>query len=302
MNFKGVLKKWVIPPGFLELLADRSKHKKKFIEDNKIEYLPQEKQNELRSFFGADKGRCFILATGPSIAKQDLSILKGEKCIAVSMFHLHENLTFIKPAWHVFAPVHPPFDFKTVETIVKSAYDKYREIPDVKFLFGHNSYSFSYFNYLKTCEKKVRSFFEERGYFINYSNAQELTEDNIAVEEKWDILKDPFSMRTVIYSAIQLAYCLGFTEIILVGCDHDYLKDVSRVENHHFYEEKKGFSDKEHLAGFSKEKWFFEYYKRWKDYRLMRDFLNSRGIKIINATEEGMLDVFPQKKLTTFFE
>ena len=70
--------------------------------------------------------------------------------------------------------------------------------------------------------------------------------------------------------------------------------DIKRITNHHFYEESQGISDVEHLRQFTSEKWFEEYYFRWKQYRLMKEYLNHKGVFIYNATRGGMLDVFPR--------
>jgi uncharacterized iron-regulated protein len=37
---------------------------------------------------------------------------------------------------------------------------------------------------------------------------------------------------------------------------------------------------------------------RWKDYRLMNEYAASKGVKIINATNGGLLDVFERRELT----
>jgi hypothetical protein len=240
--------------------------------------------------------RVFILATGPSIKSQDLTLLQGEHCIAVSMFHLHQHINIIKPIWHVLAATHPPFKFDTSKIIFDTLLDKYRS-HDINFLIGTTPYEYSYFNYLTSEGQAFAKHFGPNVFFANYGNSQPLDDHNYKSEEIWNIEKDPFTVRTVVYAAIQLAHHLGFHEIVLLGCDHDYLTDISRVENHHFYPESSGYSDKENLSAFTKERWFFEYYMRWKQYRLMDEYFRERGGKIINATEGGMLDVFPRMDL-----
>ena len=128
-----------------------------------------------------------------------------------------------------------------------------------------------------------------------------MSDANAGSEAVWDITGRPFLARTVIYGAIQLAAYLGCTQIYLLGCDHDYLADVKRTENH-FYQESKGNpDDRQHLEAFTTERWFQEYHRRWHDYRLMRTVLEKRGVQIINATDGGMLDVFPRASLNSLF-
>ena len=293
MKFNTFIKKWIIPPGFIEL--GRSAQNAK---SNTQSELGHVETSYLYPFKNEYKnGRCFILATGPSIQNQDLTILEGQYCIAVSMFHLHGAIRQIKPIWHVLAATHPPFKYELPQKFFSTARTAYKDFTEMKFLLGSITYQYSYYNYLTTQDNTFFTEFENRVHFVNFDNSPKLSEKNFMDENVWDLEATPFKSRTVIYSAIQLAYYLGFKEIVLVGCDHDYLTDINRVENHHFYEESKGVSDKDHLSGFDKEKWFFEYYCRWRDYRLMKEFLGSKGVKIINATDGGMLDVFERREL-----
>lgn len=302
MAINRFLKKWIVPQGFLEL--------KRSIRNpnNSVQpYSIQKKSNMAiaANSLGAFKGRyirkrCYILATGPSIEKQDLTILRGQHCIAVSMFHLHRDIKLLKPIWHVLAPTHAPFKYELPEKFFSSAFSAYSDLDDINFLLGSVTYEYSYHNYLTKEPNKFLSRFNDFIHFVDFDNCPTLGEREFMNEEVWDLEKRPFKPRTVIYTAIQLAYFLGFNEIVLVGCDHDYLNDINRVENHHFYEESKGVSDKEHLGLFDRERWFFEYYSRWRDFRLMRTFLMSKGVRVFNATEGGMLDVFERRNLESF--
>ncbi len=300
MSLKSILRNWIIPPGFYRIknrLGNISNDNSSSIKSKHptLKVIPESFRDKY-----AGK-RCFILATGPSIKNQDLKVLEGELCIAVSMFHLHPDIELINPIWHVLAPPHPPFKFDAVDKIFSTAVKSYQNSNEVNFLLGTTDYEFSYYNYLNAKEGEFLKVFREHIYFADYRKAKLLTEQNFSDENIWDIRESPFVIRTVIYSAIQLAYFLGFKEIVLLGCDHDYLLDFNRVEDHHFYDEQKGFSDKEHLHSFSKEKWFLEYYSRWRDYRLMRDFLDSQGVNVINASKKTMLDVFPLKEFESLF-
>ncbi len=239
---------------------------------------------ELRNIHAGQ--RCFILATGPSVQTQDLTGLAGEVCIAVSHFFLHKDIDRIDPAYHVVAPYHPPFDFQTLRILFDGFSERYDD--RVTYLMGHTPYEHSVWNFLGANPGCRR----ERMYFVDYTDSVQLSEDDCRRPEVWDLDGRPFEPRTVIYTAIQAAAYMGFSEIYLLGCDHDYLNDTTRVTNHHFYREEEGVSDAEHLSAFTTERWFKEYYFRWMQYRLMRDHLDSRGVTIYNATAGGMLDVF----------
>jgi hypothetical protein len=236
--------------------------------------------------------RCFILATGPSIREQDLSVLNGELCIAVSHFFLHKDIKLISPRYHVLAPYHPPFNFNDLEVVFSGFNEKYTE--EVNYIFGYRPYDFSIYNFINN----FPNYSPKKYFYVNYTNSQPLNEENYMLSSSWDISRNPFQVRTVIYTAIQLAAYMGCKKIFLVGCDHDYLLDTKRVVNHHFYKEEEGVSDVKHLSSFTTERWFEEYYFRWKQYRLMQEYLRSKDCEIYNATHGGMLDVFPRITLS----
>lgn len=301
MNTKNSLKTiayWTLPQGIQTTIRDiyRQTRKSYHQQDSKT-YAVASMAKKNSIFKNKHQGeRCFILATGPSVNKQDLSILKGELCFAVSHFFLHKDIKIIAPKYHILAPYHYPFDFQTLEKVFSGFNSHYSK--DVTYFFGYRPYDYSIYDFLQTKPQYKR----ENSYYINYSNSQALDRNNYLNSEVWNICYSPFEIRTVIYSAIQTAIYMGCKEIYLIGCDHDYLNDTTRVTNHHFYKEEDGVSDAEHLKSFSTEKWFEEYYFRWKQYRLMKEFANLNNIKIFNATQGGMLDVFPRVKLSTLFK
>jgi hypothetical protein len=276
---------WILPPG-----VDR------FLRDRLLVLLRMKAQMEngfcfsgIRQFRNLHQGaRCFILATGPSINTQDLKWLKDEICIGVGFFALHPDAGVIKPSYHVEAALHPPFDFGTAEKCFAS----YRHYPPDTIVFlAHTTYRYSFINYLKKSPRQDRRTF----FHINYAGYRMLTGSNYMKPSVWDITRSPFAARKVVYSAIQLAAYMGFTTIYLLGCDHDYLNDLTRVSDHHFYKDRQsGVSDVDHLSAFSTEWWFLQYYLRWKEYRLMNEYLRTKGVRVYNATNGGMLDVFPR--------
>lgn len=286
---KDALKKtayWILPQGFQSVLKEMYSHFRSMCLPKEMKTLFA--RNE--KFYNIHKGkRCFILATGPSINKQDLRPLRNEICIAVSAFYVHKEIKTIRPLYHVEAPSHPPFGIEVAHTSFEGYRKNYSD--ETIYFLGHSQYVFSYFNYLKQNPHIKKDNF----YFLNYCYPIILNENNYNRQSLWDICSPLFAVRTVIYSAIQIAAYMGFKEIYLLGCDHDYLMDLNRITDHHFYkDEESGISDAEHLSAFNTEWWFCQYYYRWKEYRLMNDYLTSNGCRIFNATNGGMLDVFPR--------
>lgn len=239
--------------------------------------------------------RCFILATGPSINKQDLKPLRNEICIAVSEFYLHPDISTISPAYHVLAPHHVPYNFDMVRKTFEAFHTYYQN--EVNIFLGYNPYKYSYLNFLMNHPE----FNNENIYFLNYCYASVLEESNYSKADLWDITKRLFGPRTAVYSAIQVAAYMGFSEIYLLGCDHDHLSDVNRGRSTHFFPDSKGETDDRNEWP-STEQLLYALYLRWRQYRLMQEYLEKKNQRIFNATAGGMLDVFPRVDLKRLME
>lgn len=236
--------------------------------------------------------RCFILASGPSIKNQDLALIKNEWCISMSMFFLHEQYETIKPHYHVFAPNHSPFDFE----LTKKYLEGLEKVVswDQEVFFCHKQYKYSYYNFVR----ENPNLKPKKSRFIDYTESEEISENNYCKDSAWDISERPFTLRSALYPCIQLAVYMGFDEIYLLGVDHDYLVNLSEDgSSAHFYDYRNGVKDSPFYT--SKEKLFYGFYKRWKHYRLMRESLEQKGVRIYNASEGSYLDVFPRVKLST---
>ena len=278
---------WTLPLGFQNLLRPSSGP-----DSLSAPASPQVDAKSNRLFKDRHQGqRCFICATGPSVKDQDLAALAGELCIGVSFFFLHPDISTIRPLYHLLAPNHPPFDFDLAARYFDGIQKNYA--PTTTIFCGHRPYAFSYLNYIA----QESLILPNELHFVDYSQSPTLGEANHMEEDLWDITAHPFEVRTVLYSAIQLAAYMGCDPIYLLGCDHDYLRDLGRTENHFYAEDGGNPNDAQHLNEFATERWFLEYYCRWRDYRLMQDYLRSRGRQIFNATDGGMLDVFPRVSL-----
>lgn len=291
-KFKRILKD-IVPPliskGIIKALDNY-----RFISIDK--YLNRSFKSNI-DFHNIHKGRrCFILGCGPSINEQNLLPLKNELCISVSQFYLHQHFAQIKPAYHMHAPNHPPFDRTDMEKIIFGQNKIFENHKPICF-YGHRKYEHSLYN----CFKNLNILHDPQIRFINYWHNVTINESNYLKKDLWDISKMPFQPNTVIFCAIQLAVYMGIQTIYLLGCDHDYLVDLKRTIGIHFYNEKAGLDDNKNLKQFNSERFFEEYYTRWKRYRLMRQYADLNCMKIFNATKGGMLDVFDRIEFDKLF-
>lgn len=207
-QIKRILKNWVIPPGYFNIIKGHQNRKKSA--------TPQEVLNsalEIKNKKNTHKDeKCFILATGPSINSMDLSPLEERNCISVSHFYLHKLASIIKPAYHVLAPYHPPFDFDSLKKIFDGLASTYNH--SIQYFFGYQNYEYSIYNFFEQYKEYKKLFTYS---FINYSESEPLNDKNYMQKNIWDISLNPFLIRTVIYEAIQIAFYLGFKKYIYLG-------------------------------------------------------------------------------------
>lgn len=235
--------------------------------------------------------RCFILATGPSIKSQNLELLKNEICISVSNFFVHPAYDIIKPKYHCIAPFHLP--------LVEESWDRWMEDldkhinlknPDARVLFS-----------LSDIKRNTRNntFNSTDRYYFDFSGTmQDLSVNGI------DLTKPIIAPQSVPVMALQAAIYMGFNEIYLLGCDHDWIQHINI--SRHFYQEDEHAVNNYHgvnreWEGSDVESECRAYVTLWQQYKLLRHISNNNNVPIINSTEGGMLDVFPRRDFLQLF-
>ncbi|MDD5370407.1 MAG: DUF115 domain-containing protein [Anaerolineaceae bacterium] len=105
---------------------------------------------------------------------------------------------------------------------------------------------------------------------------------------------------TVTYTALQVAYFLGFSQVVLVGVDHNYVTQgkpnatvVSQGDDPNHFDP--GYFGK----GF---RWQLPDLVQWEDaYRLARRTFEADGRSVVDATVGGKLAVFPKVDYESLF-
>ena len=95
-----------------------------------------------------------------------------------------------------------------------------------------------------------------------------------------------FDGNTITYSVIQMAVYMGFTEIYLLGCDSDFSGKTKHIISYEENKDDVAVKGTENFAAVS-----------GIAYMTAKEFGDSHGIKIINSTNGGKLEVFPRKNL-----
>lgn len=116
-------------------------------------------------------------------------------------------------------------------------------------------------------------------------------EPNLLFSSKIDLSKMTLSYNTTASMAIMVAMYMGFKDIRLHGFNHDWLAnpDFSR----HFYSDKKDTTDK--WNQFSYHQQIVVVDRIWRIYIKLSKLCMSKGIKVINCTENSFLDVFEKE-------
>ncbi len=225
-------------------------------------------RRRIRSLQNAYVGRkAVIICNGPSLLKSDLSLLDGVYTFGLNKINLLFDKSSFRPSCVVSVNPH----------VIEQNADFFNRSSLMLFL---DRYAVSF----------VRS--RSNVIFLHSSMHQKFARDcSMSIHQG----------ATVTFVAMQLAFHMGFQEVGLVGCDHNFAA--------------KGPPNKEVIAGERDIDHFDPSYfaggVRWHlpdlaqsevSYTLARESYYAAGRRIVNCTEGGKLEVFPRMPLHEFVE
>jgi hypothetical protein len=205
--------------------------------------------------------RCFIIGNGPSLKRTDLRLLKDEITFGLNRIYL----------------LFDELDFQTTYFVVINTLVIDQCAEDIRRL---------------SLPKFVT--WRGRGWLLDDADVCFLDTDYTppATFSK-DVTKRVFEGSTVTYVAMQLAFFMGFQEVILIGVDHSFsTKGPANITVTSDGEDNDHFSSNYFGKGF-----------RWQlpdleaselAYRMAREAFESEGRRILDATIDGKLTVFPK--------
>lgn len=273
---------YLLPPGIQEIFQRMI-----YLYGTRLTSQERNLLSRNKQFYNIHKGkRCFILATGPSIKKQDLSCLEGEICIAVSNFFVHPEYSKIKPKYYCIAPYHLPITEDAWQTWMDEIADH----------LGNTQLFFA----LADFERNHRDgrFKEKDVYYLGFCEQWKYQ-----LKRELDITKNIPAPASVPITALMLAIYMGFKEIYLVGCDHDWILHIN--ESKHFYEEKSHALNRHGYNEWSDEDFSshcLSYVTLWDAYKNVVRLSKKQPTHIFNATPESLLDIFPRVSLEKITE
>ena len=218
--------------------------------------------------------RCFVIGNGPSLRAEDLEKIKDEFSIASNMIYLIYDKTSWRP--NVFTAG----DVGFINTRVK----EFSELePELKLIFSESKLRIPKIKNMVTVKNKSWFKMGEPPFFSD------------------DITKCIASGGVVTYFNLQVAAFMGFSEIILLGVDHNYSRGYHRDKNNRLKVGEMVENEEPNLQNHFTKDYLG---KSVKDYTALdldvvelsfpeaRKYADSHGIKILNATRGGKLEVF----------
>ena len=231
--------------------------------------------------------RAFIIANGASIRHQNLSPLADEITIVMSGFWKHPVVAKWQPSYYCFSD---PVFFDGSQPMSQFFESLREHIHSTSFIVPLSGRD--------TIEREALLPAQQPVYYVDYHGRL------LGSNEKDGI---DFTCRlpwfyTTAQLALMLAIYLGCSPVYLMGFDHDWL--LFREYERHFYEGKT-VSDHPVAHGtytYALDSEMESMLRLWKGYRYLKVFAETRSVKILNATDGGLLDVFDRVEFTSLFE
>lgn len=248
---------------------------------------------KIQRFQNQYKGqRCFVIGNGPSLTICDLERLKSEITFACNSIYALYGSTFWRPTFYC------AWDPIFCKKMMSKEEDIQKLLSGCKAAFTNIvGEGFHY----RECDNIKNLFYVRGKYKINQETGIPLFSA--------DCSEQVYTSGTVSYLMLQLAIYMGFQEIYLLGIDASF-----SVERHK--DGKINFNEKEnHPKAIAKEDEKFkkdilkdyghEYIAdvdlHMDGYQAARNYAESHGIKIYNATRGGKLEVFERVNFDNLF-
>lgn len=211
--------------------------------------------------------RCIIIGNGPSLNKMDLSFLDNEITFGLNRIYLLFDKWKFRPTY--YASVNPLVLEQSADEILKISAPKFISHKGVPFFPN---------------PPKDLMFIKSLSQWI-FS-----TDPCVGLCEGW----------TVTYFAMQLAYYMGFREVILIGVDHHFTTQGSPnlevtstgPDPNHFSADYFGKGTRWHLPDLERSE---------KSYILAKNAFESANRRILDATVDGKLNIFPKIDYEKYF-
>ncbi len=226
-------------------------------------------RSRMAEFYNIHRGeRCFIIGNGPSLKQTDLTRLRGEYTFGLNRIYLlFPELGF-----------HTTYFVSINDLVIEQCADEIAALPMPKFIAWHANRHF----------RRLPP--ETIFLYTTYTGPR----------FAYDMTRRVWEGATVTNVALQLAFYMGFEQVILIGVDHNF---TSKGEAN-----KTVVSDGADPNHFDPR--YFGKGFRWQlpdletseiGYRLARQAYEKAGRQVLDATIGGKLTVFPKVDYDSLF-
>lgn len=215
--------------------------------------------------------RCFIIGTGSSLKMKDLDKLNMNKENSISMNRIY--LSFSDTNWR------PDYYVCMDRFLIEEWERDIKKIPVKNKFIGDRFPDF--------WKGKI----DDGIYKLHSYNSQVI---NGKARFSREISEGVYLAGSTTYVCIQIAVYLGFKKIYLLGLDHNLTYNIKEESNHFT---PNYFSNKSKVNG----TWNFLEIAT-KEYLAAKEYADSHGIKIYNATRGGKLEVFERVCFDDLFD
>ena len=277
MSIKQEMKEVLLKNRFFLKLYNKKEARKKEIDFNN-RYKARDTK-DLESLKGTKNGqRCFIIGNGPSLTVEDLEKIGNEDSFASNRIYRIFNRTKWRPTYYYS---------QDKETLIEVMPDLTKVIRECNYVFLNSSVK----NAFK--DEKIDNLYF---VFINDRDRDKLSGQKKPLFSD-DIPDQIYEGNTVTYGSIQIAVYLGYSEIYLLGVDHNYSATLNEKG-----EVIKDEKVKNYMPGLEGRLTNIpDLYKTTLAYRTAREECEKRGVKICNATRGGKLEEFDRVDFDSLF-
>jgi len=225
----------------------------------------QSSLRRLKRFHNIHAGkRCFIVGNGPSLNQTDLSLLRDEFTFGTNRIYLHPTF---KPSYFVCAN----------DLVVQQCAKDIEHLPMPKFIAWHNRSAIDF--------TRDMCFLHTRGGLRSWFFT--------------DLTEGCWEGSTVTMVCLQLVYYMGFSEVNLIGVDHNYTCTGKPHEAQEFKGDDPNHFSPNYFKGF---KWHLPDLEGSEmSYRVAKFMFEQSGRKVQDATVGGKLTIFPKVEYASLF-
>lgn len=215
-------------------------------------------RHHMRSLPKEGKGKSlYLILNGPSLKRQDISVLKGKTLMFVNRGFMHSEYQNLQPAYHAF------IDSKMRDGIwpVEWIDEIWNMSPNTKVLLPIKWYTLPKFERFRK---------DKRIYWLN-----------------WSV---PFNALGVAGACFSYAIQQQFEKLFFTGFDANGIAcEMLEKSDSHFYgedEELKGRNSLQFAQG------LYMHGRHLRDWYRMGAYCKKKGIEVYNFTEAGLIDSF----------